>query len=309
MFCNPDWDKITNLKRIFSCFELISGLKINYQKSVICVVRINKVFTSQVAEFFNCKMKILPINYLGMPLGANPKRVSTWEPIIDKVKKRLASWKRRYLSLRGRITLIKSVLSSLPLYYMSIFKMPSKVANLIDKYQRSFLWGDSDNKRKLHLLNWKTSSVSKHFGGLGFRKIKEANDTLLCKWWWRFATEKSSLWRKVLCAKNNVNGDCWFPNGSSFRLSSTMWKSISSMERRSLRVWEDELHLELISRLPQPISFSNNCEDTLLWAPIPSGSFIVKSLYEIFENSLRLTPFPIMKMWKSLAPPKIKTFG
>ncbi|KAL7215674.1 hypothetical protein ACSBR1_027762 [Camellia fascicularis] len=52
-----------------------------------------------------------------------------------------------------------------------------------------------------------------------------------------------------------------------------MWKSISSMERRSLRVWEDELHLELISRLPQPISFSNNCEDTLLWAPIPSGSF------------------------------------
>ncbi|KAL7195785.1 hypothetical protein ACSBR1_035923 [Camellia fascicularis] len=361
MFCNPNWDEITNLKRILSCFELISGLKINYQKSVICGIGINREFTSQVAEFFNCKMKILPINYLGMPLGANPKRVSTWEPIIDKVKKRLASWKKRYLSLGGRITLIKSILSSLPLYYMSIFKIPSKVANLIDKYQRSFLWGDSDDKRKLHLLNWEACSVSKHFGGLGFRKIKEANDALLCKWWWRFATEKSSLWRKVSCAKNNVNGDCWFPNGSSFRHSSAMWKSISSMERygskaialfleniqfklsdgKRIKFWfdawasctpssnlyprlfslasnkdscvhqylhstENELHHELISRLPQPINLSNNCEDTLLWAPIPSGSFIVKSLHEIFENSLRLNPFPIMKMWKSLAPPKSK---
>ncbi|XP_028122010.1 uncharacterized protein LOC114319199 [Camellia sinensis] len=369
MFCNPDWDEIINLKRILSCFELISGLKINYQKSVICGVGVNRDFTSQVAEFFNCRVSSLPINYLGMPLGANPKRLSTWEPIINKVKKRLASWKKRYLSLGGRITLIKSVLSSLPIYYMSLFKIPTQVANLIDKYQRSFLWGDSDAKRKLHLLNWEACSVSKHFGGLGFRKTKEGNDTLLCKWWWRFATEKSSLWRKVLCAKNNVNEDCWLPNGSSFRFSSAVWKSISTMERygsraialfleniqfklgdgkrikfwldtwvsctplanlyprlfslatskdsfvhqylyqaadnqthwnisyrRTLRAWEDELHLELISRLPKPLSINNNCVDHLLWTPFPSGSFTVKSLYEIFENSLRLTPFLIMKM-------------
>ncbi|XP_028108106.1 uncharacterized protein LOC114306978 [Camellia sinensis] len=309
MFCNPDWDEIINLKRILSCFELISGLKINYQKSVICGVGVNRDFTSQVVEFFNCRVSSLPINYLGMPLGANPKRVSTWEPIINKVKKRIVSWKKRYLSLGGRITLIKSVLSSLPIYYMSLFKIPTQVANLIEKYQRSFLWGDSDVKRKLHLLNWEACSVSKHFRGLGFRKTKEGNDTLLCKWWWRFATEKSSLWRKVLCAKNNVNEDCWLPNGSSFRFSSAMWKSISTMERRTLRAWEDELHLELISRLPQPLSINNNCVDHLLWTPFPSGSFTVKSLYEIFENSLRLTAFPIMKMWKSAAPPKIKAFG
>ncbi|CAL5435347.1 unnamed protein product [Camellia sinensis] len=79
--------------------------------------------------------------------------------------------------------------------------------------------------------------------------------------------------------------------------------------RRTLRAWEDELHLELISKLPQPLSINNNCVDHLLWTPSPSGSFTVKSLYGIFENSLRLTPFPIMKMWKSAAPPKIKAFG
>ena len=65
---------------------------------MLCGVGTNDDFSSQVAEYFNCLVDKLPIKYLGMPLGANPKRAATWEPIIDKVKKRLSSWKRRYLS-------------------------------------------------------------------------------------------------------------------------------------------------------------------------------------------------------------------
>ncbi|GMP33939.1 hypothetical protein CsSME_00007036 [Camellia sinensis var. sinensis] len=79
--------------------------------------------------------------------------------------------------------------------------------------------------------------------------------------------------------------------------------------RRCLRVWEEELHHEMISRLQQPHTSRRNYEDALIWTPMPTGSFSVKSLYDAFEDSLRLSPFPIMKLWKSLAPRKIKAFG
>ena len=54
------------------------------------------------------------------------------------MRRRLALWKRQYLSKGGRITLIKSTLSNIPLYQMSVFRMPKSVARRIEKLQRDF---------------------------------------------------------------------------------------------------------------------------------------------------------------------------
>jgi hypothetical protein len=62
------------------------------------------------------------MKYLGMPLGAGFKEKVTWNPILENVEKRLAGWKRLYLSKGGRVTLIKSTLSSLPTYLLSLFQ-------------------------------------------------------------------------------------------------------------------------------------------------------------------------------------------
>ena len=59
-----------------------------------------------------------------------------------------------YLSKGGRITLIKSTLSSLPTYFMSLFPIPGLVALRIDKIQRDFLWGGMGEGKKFHLVNW-----------------------------------------------------------------------------------------------------------------------------------------------------------
>lgn len=76
------------------------------------------------SAMLNCKIQKLPLMYLGLPLGANPRKKSTWQPVVDKVRKKLSLWKRKILSFVGRLTLIKSVVSCLPLYYISVFKMP-----------------------------------------------------------------------------------------------------------------------------------------------------------------------------------------
>ena len=81
-----------------------------------------------LVEILGCRVRALPMSYLGMPLGASYKSPSIWYPILEKIEWKLAGWKKLYLSKCGRLTLLKSTLSSLP----------TRVANKIEKLQRNF---------------------------------------------------------------------------------------------------------------------------------------------------------------------------
>lgn len=120
-----------------------------------------------MALIVGCKSGKLPMKYLGLPLGANPRRISTWQPVIENVGKKLKPRKRRHISMGGRLSLVKSTLSNLPIYYMSLFKVPVAVANKIERMHRQFLWGDTEEKKQIHLVNWEKITRSKKFGGLG----------------------------------------------------------------------------------------------------------------------------------------------
>ncbi len=72
-----------------------------------------------LADILGCKTSTFPMKYLGLPLGANFKMQSIWNPIMEKLERWLAGWKRLYLSKGGRLTLIKITLSNLPTYYFS----------------------------------------------------------------------------------------------------------------------------------------------------------------------------------------------
>ena len=62
-----------------------------------------------------------------------------WNPILEKMEKKLSSWKRLYLSKAGRLTLLKITLSSLPTYFLSLFTIPVVVADRLERIQRNFL--------------------------------------------------------------------------------------------------------------------------------------------------------------------------
>ena len=96
-----------------------------------------------LANILQCKVGNLPMTYLGMPLGTLFKTPSIWNPILEMMEKKLSSWKRLYLSKGGRLTLLKSTLSSLPTYYLSLFTIPKAVATRLERIQRNFLWGSS----------------------------------------------------------------------------------------------------------------------------------------------------------------------
>ena len=86
------------------------------------------------------------------PLGGNPKTIGFWDPVVERISRRLDGWKKAFLSLGGRITLIKSSLSHIPSYFLSLFKIPILIASKIEKLQRDFLWSEAGEENKDHLI-------------------------------------------------------------------------------------------------------------------------------------------------------------
>lgn len=138
VFLDDNVEQIQNLKNILLAFELISGLKVNFKKSVVAAVG-NALHTTECALLFGCPLTSFPMKYLGIPLGHKSKAVGIWDVILHKFQKKLSIWQRRYLSKGGRLMLIIHVLSSLPVYYLSLFQLPVSVEKQI-KIMKQFLW-------------------------------------------------------------------------------------------------------------------------------------------------------------------------
>ena len=121
-------------------FEAISGLRISLDKSEILPV--GRVENLEVLALeAGCKVGRLPSSYLGLPLGAHHKSVVVWDGVEERFRRRLAMWKRQFISNGGRITLIRSTLSSMPIYLMSLLRIPRVVSLRLEKIQRDFMWG------------------------------------------------------------------------------------------------------------------------------------------------------------------------
>ncbi|RVW84852.1 putative mitochondrial protein [Vitis vinifera] len=103
--------------------------------------------SSRLAELLDCKASGWPILYLGLPLGGNPKACGFWDPVIERISRRLDGWQKAYLSFGDRITLIQSCLTHMPCYFLSLFKIPASVATKIERLQRDF-YGQGLGKAK-----------------------------------------------------------------------------------------------------------------------------------------------------------------
>ncbi|WMV11771.1 hypothetical protein MTR67_005156 [Solanum verrucosum] len=200
ILCDPVEEHISYIRVILVLFEAVSGLQVNWGKSSLFPV--NEVpQIKEMAGILGCSVGKLPTTYLGMPLGNNHKALEIWDSILEKTEKKLSGWKAQYLSLGGRLILINSVLDSLPTYVMSLFPIPGKVVENLDKLRRKFLWQGNKDGKGYSLVNWETALLSKDRGGLGIKNLKLQNESLLKKWLWRYTEERNALWKEVIIAK------------------------------------------------------------------------------------------------------------
>nr|GEZ12969.1 RNA-directed DNA polymerase, eukaryota [Tanacetum cinerariifolium] len=106
------------------------------------------------ASKLGCLVLKTLFTYLGTKVGENMSRNEAWKEVVDKVLPRLSKWKTKTLSIGGRFTLLKSVLGSMPIFHMSIFKVPSYVLKTLESIRSQFFNGQDHKSRKASWVKW-----------------------------------------------------------------------------------------------------------------------------------------------------------
>ena len=166
--------------------------------------------------------------YLGFPLK-HLGRGQDFGFVLDRVKKKLASWKASLLSMAGRRVLIQASSSTIPTYVMQNAQLPEKILKGIDRVNRNFLWGSTDSSRKMHWVGSEKVTTPKDLGGLGLQSAKGRNTALLAKLNWRFHSESNALWAKVLKFKYGTRQRINSRDESKLPRSS-IWRSLKKGE-------------------------------------------------------------------------------
>jgi hypothetical protein len=124
----------------------------------------------------------LPFGYFGVPLHFEKLKKEDLQPILDKLIKRIAGWRRRLLGYSSRLVLIKTCLASIPTYLLSFFKFPKWSIKLIESQMTNCLWNDDRECHRYHLASWQYLNIEKEFGSLAVSNLRERNLRLLGSW-------------------------------------------------------------------------------------------------------------------------------
>jgi hypothetical protein len=135
-------------------------------------------------------VETLPFAYLGLPLGTTRPSVADLMPIVFGLDKKL-SGNSSLMSYTGTLTLLNSVINSLPMYAMCSLKVPITIFIHFEKSGRQFLWADKEDK--IHgkcLASWEMICRPKDQAGLGVLDLRIQNKPLLIRNLHKFYNQK-----------------------------------------------------------------------------------------------------------------------
>ena len=182
LFAEASIHQAMEVKNCIDKFCEASGLKVNERKTrVFFSKNINHNRRTELCDILGFQVTPDLGKYLGVNLHHERVVTATFQDVVDKVRKRLSTWKCNSLSMAGRSTLISSVTSSIPEYTMQTAFLPISTCDSIDKCNRAFLWGSSSEKKKTHLVAWDKVCRSKKNGGLGIKHLHAQNQAYMAK--------------------------------------------------------------------------------------------------------------------------------
>lgn len=195
LFVEASIDQMQTILHCLNMFCSASGQKVNANKTSICFSK--NVSDNEANGITSCGGFSVSKDigrYLGAQILRGRVTIGRYNHILDKVQDRLCGWKQQCLSMAGRITLAGSVLGSMATFQMQHEKLLKATCLAIEKAQRQFIWGDSAQQRRVHLINWKILCKPRNAGGLSFKNLSRMNEALLLKIGWKVLTKPRDLW-------------------------------------------------------------------------------------------------------------------
>jgi hypothetical protein len=144
---------------------------------------------------------------------------------VAKFEKKIGLWCNKWLSLGGRLILVKAVLESLAVFWMSLEVIPKSILNKLCSLSYAFLWSGHKEKFQFHLCRWDLLARPKICGGWGLKNLPLFNSALIANTYWRALTH-GSIWNKILLGKYLGNSliSTWLRKSShKHRKASSFW--------------------------------------------------------------------------------------
>uniref|UniRef100_J3L365 Reverse transcriptase domain-containing protein n=1 Tax=Oryza brachyantha TaxID=4533 RepID=J3L365_ORYBR len=267
--CEAETTGVAALKEILHRFATVTGLTINFSKSSMVPINVGE---RETAEF----QRILQ---------------------FQKVEKFLPGWKAKLLNYAGRTVLVNAVLDSVPVYLMSVLDLPQGIIEKIEQRRRAFLWTGEDKVSGANcLVAWDNVCKSKEEGGLGLKKLRLRNKSLLLNWLHNLHQSDSPwadwVWKQLTneapCRSENL-GNHWnslaklLPEYRNFTNSSVM-------DGRCTSFWFDKWldHLPLAVKYKALLSHSTTKHTTVRQAiRLGPGQQLVHRLSSVAQAQLQ----------------------
>ena len=175
LFSHGDPSSVSILKSCLERFSSLSGLVANPSKSDCFVSCKDLSLREAIYHAAGFRRGSLPMRYLGIPLLSSKLMSGDCQPIIDRVRNQICAWRSRALSFGGRLQLVQSVLSTIYVYWASIFILPKKVIKEIEQLIRNFLWSGNETDPYKAKVSWWDICCPKEQGGLGLKPLYVSN--------------------------------------------------------------------------------------------------------------------------------------
>ncbi|GKV15204.1 hypothetical protein SLEP1_g26006 [Rubroshorea leprosula] len=327
-----DAENICMAKDILIWFELMSGLRINFSKSSVFGYNVSEKWLKGAASMLHCRVGKAPFLYLGLPVDGRFGSKKLWEQVVNKFRTKLAVWKAATLSFGGRLILLKSVLSALPIFYMSLYLLPNSVLDELIRIQRNFLWGGTGSIKKIYWVRWEDVCREKAKGGLGVADLRRKNWAMIGKWWYRLGDGVESLWKRVVREKYYGGREEVDITSIECLRVSKLWRDIIRIGGLSLKLrnmlvegfkWEvgegnrvefwlnrwcwrvewrrgtrgrEKDEEELLVKVLEGVNLKEGAGDVWKWVHGMDGKYVVKLAYDFLASSERVLEDQMCKL-------------
>ena len=346
LFIRPSVEELQVTREILNIFGSASGLHTNLQKSNIIPINCEENSMTTVSNTLPCSISEFPCTYLGLPLSNKKLRKIDLMPWIEKIANKLPDWKATLMNTAGRITMVRFVLSAIPIYLLIAINVPKWFIKAIDKFRRGFLWkGREQANGGCCLVSWEKVMRPLDLGGLGIPNLEVMAWALQARWHWQKKTQADRPWNNlelpshpnalallaaaVRTELGNGNNtlfwtDKWVHGCSVENLAPNVFACVPPRIRRRQTVAEALTNDAWVSVIRGGLNWIGiieylqlwDCvqgfqlseqEDKHIWNLEAGGCYSSKSAYRAyFFGSIPFEPW--RRLWKSWAPNKCKVF-